>query len=236
MRSKGYKISGDIAIAIGLIGITIVISYDKICLFLKNFLEIGTQDMESFFITGILTCLGGILLVVVINLYRNRRTAKKRHATNRFLTFIMRLRPKKQNRPIIAQLSSEVDENIRHLRVFWRDYQRAKNGSNRPEDFSEIARAEIKRSQIFPIEFRLSLPNWYQVIAEQDSLFSILPKKMAMRVEQFHLNLNNITKTYDQIKDIVKKQYNSNQLLKLRTQWEVLVLEVLERGNPLKVI
>jgi hypothetical protein len=182
--------------------------------------------MVKFFITGISICIIGILLVIANNLYRNRRAAKKRHATNRFLTFIMRLRSKKQNQPIIAQLSSEIDENLWHLRQFWRDYQRAKNGSNRPEDFSGIARSEMKGSQIFPIEFSLSLPNWYQVVAEQHSLFSVLPKKMATRVEQFHLNLNSITKIYDQIKDIVKKQYSLNQLFELRKQWESLVTEV----------
>lgn len=142
---------------------------------------------------------------------------------------------KKQNRPLIAQLSSEIDENIKQLQVFWRDYQRAKTGFNRSEDFSEIARIEMEHSEVFPIEFRLNLPNWYQVVSEQHSLFSILSKKMAAQVEQFHLNLNSITKTYDQIKNIVKKQGSPNQLPELRTQWKELVSNVLERGNPLKV-
>ena len=190
--------------------------------------------MEKYFIAGILTCLFGILFIIANNLYRNRKTAKKRHTTNKFLVFIMRLRTKKQNQPIIAQLSSEIEENIKQLQTFWRDYHRAKTGFNRPEDFSEIARAEIKRSHIFPIEFRLSLPNWYQAITEQHSLFSILPQKVATQVERFHLNLNSIAKNYNQIKAIVKEPRNPNQLLGLRTNWETIVSNVLEQGNPLK--
>ena len=35
-RRKGYKISGDVAIAIGLIGIPVVLFYDKILTFMAN--------------------------------------------------------------------------------------------------------------------------------------------------------------------------------------------------------
>jgi len=186
-----------------------------------------------FLISGAILIIVGIALPFVLNatlsiwgIIKTKKILKT--FTNKYLT--------NRNQHIIAQLSSEINENIRHLQVFWRDYQRAKTGSNRPGDFSEIARAELKRSEVLPVEFRLNLPNWYQVVAEQHSLFSLLSKKVATQVEQFHLNLNSITKIYDQIKDIVKEQYNTNQLLKLRTQWESLVSDVLERGNPLKVI
>ena len=183
-------------------------------------------------------CYAAAIIIFGFSLFKNYGrtfTTKVYNLINNSLNYFMiRLLPKNKNQQLIAQLSSEINENIRILQVFGRDYHRIKKGFNRPEDFSEIARAELIRSKVFPAEFRLSLPNWYQVVAEQHSPFSLLPKKVATQVEQFHLNLNSITKIYDQIKDIVKEQHNTNQLLKLRTQWETLVSDVLERGNPLK--
>jgi len=141
---------------------------------------------------------------------------------------------KKQNQPIIAQLSSEINESLWHLRQFERDYHRAKKGFDQPGDFSEIARTEMKRSEVLPVEFRLSLPNWYKTTIEQHSLFDLIPKKKARVVEQFYQNLSDIKELHNQIKETIKKEKAVNQVLDDVKQFEDLIRKVLDQGNPLK--
>ena len=78
MRLKGYKISGDIAIAIGMIGIPVVIFYDKICSFIKSFLGISAQNI-NYTIPGIIIISIGVIGILVTAIYscwkrwRNKR-------------------------------------------------------------------------------------------------------------------------------------------------------------------
>ena len=204
-RSKGYKISGDIAIAGGLLGIPIVIFYDKIYLLIRKFLFNALSYSYVLAIIGFLGIAGVTL----------------------WLFWKKGLLAKKQNQPIISQLSSEIDECLWHLRRFWRDYQRAKDECfNRPKDFSEIARIELEQSQIMPREFRLSLPNWYDMAINQYSPSDILPRKRAKQIEQFYQNLSDLKK--------IKERVNENQLLDDAKQFEDLIEKALNHGNPLK--
>lgn len=120
-----------------------------------------------------------------------------------------------QNESIKTGLSFEIDQTLKKLQNFWGKYQKNSN------DSQKYGGAVISKKPFttIPAQFKHTFPELHQEVLKDARL---------IEVREFYYKIEDIEFIYKELRN------KSEQDFELRFQWEELVTEVLERGNPLK--
>ena len=141
------------------------------------------------------------------------------------------LKDKKARKEAIAEFSSAIDNILNSLYKVWSKYQKA------TKDISQQKRIVVGANAFhtIPAEFRPMLPGeWHWKITKLYPIPSAFVKKEKTQIDKFCGNIIKMISLYGQIQDLGGSSHDAERLPELRQQWETIVIEVIEQGNPLK--
>lgn len=143
----------------------------------------------------------------------------------------------KQNRAIKNDVALEIDQNLQLLRDFWDTFQRFQMAPSAiTQALYNVARIVVDPTimKTIPREFRVDLSRWHHEILEKQTSLVSLSEKEAKNVRQFHYKLDTITSMYEELRSLGKSNDDAMRRSELRDQWENIITEVLQQGNPIK--
>ena len=141
------------------------------------------------------------------------------------------LKNKKARKEVMSEFSSAIDEILNSLYEVWNKYQKT------TKDIYQQKRVVVEANAFhtIPAEFRHILPgDWRWKITKLYPIPSAFVKKEKTQIDKFCGNIIKIISLYNQIRDLGSGSHDAAFLPAIRTQWESLISEVLEQGNPLK--
>ena len=230
-RKKGYEISGDLAISIGLLGILIVIFYSKIYYLLNklcSILSIGpfittTNSINPYFIIFASSIF--VLLVLCIT----------------FLSSVfIPVKKSNSNKKIKSLLFSEIDHNLKLLQNFWDKLWGCLETApiSIAQGFEKIQQIVINENQphtkrVVTMHTDLhstNSPCWHRKQFDKPTSLDDLLVDEQQSIRQFYDNLEDITSMYEKLRD-----YKATSLIaKCESGLKILIKTMLTQGNPLK--
>jgi len=141
------------------------------------------------------------------------------------------LKNKKAREEAIGYFSATMDEILNSLHKVWNKYQKMVKGDHQQRRVVE----DINPLHTVPIEFRPMLPDdWRWNVTKLYPIPSIFSKDERSQIDKFCCSLIKIVSLYERIQNLGGSSYDANHLLPvLKAQWNELVPNTLERGNPL---
>lgn len=120
-----------------------------------------------------------------------------------------------QNESIKTGLSFEIDRILKKLQDFWEKYQKIS------KDSQKYGGAIISKNPFTttPAQFKHIFPELHQEVLKDTRL---------IEVREFYYKIKDIELVYKELRNQPKQDFE------LTFQWEALVAETIEQGNPLK--
>lgn len=120
-----------------------------------------------------------------------------------------------QNESIKAGLSFEIDRILKKLQDFWGKYQKV---NKHMREYGRVVRSLIPLTTI-PAQFKHAFPELHQ---------EVLKDTLLIDVKAFYYKIEDVELMYKELHNQPKQDFE------MTFQWESLVSEVIDRGNPLK--